>query len=284
MCLGSGALLDFAVASYEGKETGEQALLRRLMFQLRVGDILLGDANFENYFLLALMLQAKADVVFEKNGSRIIDFRKCYHKLGNKDGLFKLKRPTKPEWMSQELYDQMPEELVIRAVRNKRRTIVTTLLDAEEYPRTEIIALHLKRWHVETDFDVIKTTMKMDMLRCKSPEMVRKEISVNLLVYNVIRALMGKTAEHIGKTPREISFKAAQETLVSFQQTLLGASGNWLEEKIANMLEIIGQHVVGNRPGRSEPRAVKRRPKPHKRLQHPRTQARRLKQYQGKAA
>ena len=284
MCLGSGALLDFAIAPYEGKETGEQALLRKLLFHLRDGDILLGDANFENYFLLALLLQAKADVVFEKNGSRIIDFRKYYQKLGSKDGLFKLKRPVKPEWMSQKLYDQMPEDLIIRAVRNKRRIVVTTLLDAEEYPRTEIIALYLKRWHVETDFDVIKTTMKMDMLRCKSPEMVRKEISVNLLVYNVIRALMGKAAVYIGKTPREISFKAAQETLVSFHQTLLGSAGDWLEEKIASMLKIIGLHVVGNRPGRSEPRAVKKRPKPHKRLQHPRAQARRLKQYQGKAA
>ena len=158
MCLGSGALLDFAVAPYEGKERGEQALLRKLLFHLRAGDILLGDANFENYFLLALVLQAQADVVFEKNGSRIIDFRKCHQKLGNKDGLFKLKRPVKPEWMSRELYDQMPAELVIRAVKNKCRIIVTTLLDAGGYSRTEIISLCLKRWHVETDFDVIKTT------------------------------------------------------------------------------------------------------------------------------
>ena len=240
MCLGSGALLDFAVAPYEGKETGEQALLRRLLFHLRAGDILLGDANFENYFLLALVLQAGADVVFEKNGSRIIDFRKCYQTLGSKDGLFKLKRPAKKEWMSQELYDQLPEKLVVRAVKNKKRTIIITLLDAEEYSRTEIIELYLKRWHIETDFGVIKTTMKMDMLRCKSPEMVRKEISVNLLVYNVIRALMGNAVVHTGKTPREVSFKAAQETLVSFHQTLLGASGDWLEEKIGNMLAIIG--------------------------------------------
>ncbi len=282
--LGSGALLDYAVAPYQGKETGEQALLRRLLFHLRAGDILLGDANFENYFLLALVLHAGADVVFEKNGARLIDFRKCYQRLGNKDGLFRLTRPARPEWMSRELYDQMPDELVIRAVKNKTRIIVTTLLDAEEYSRTEIIGLYLKRWHVETDFDVIKTTMQMEMLRCKSPEMVRKEIAVNLLVYNVIRALMGKAAVRIRKMPREISFKAAQETLVSFHQTLLGARGDWLEEKIVNMLEIIGRHVVGNRPGRSEPRAVKRRPKPHKRLQHPRAEARRLKQYQGKAA
>lgn len=281
MSLGSGALLDFAISTYEGKETGEQALLRALLFRLHDGDILLGDANFENYFLLALLLQANADVVFEKNGSRIIDFRKYYLKLNNKDGLFKLKQPVRPEWMSQELYDQMPEELIIRAVKNKRRTIVTTLLDAEEYPRTEIIALYLERWNVELDFNVIKTTMKMDMLRCKSPEMVRKEISVNLLVYNLIRALMAKTAQYIRKKPREISFKTAQETLVSFHQTLLQATGEWLEKKITDMLKIIGQHIVGNRPGRSEPRAVKRRPKPHKRLQHPRTQARRLNKYKG---
>lgn len=284
MCLGSGALLDFAVAPYEGKETGEQALLRRLLFHLRTGDILLGDANFENYFLLAMLLKARADVVFEKNGARILNFSECYQKLSSKDGLFKLMRPVKPEWMSQELYEQMPEELIIRAVKNKSRTIVTTLLNDEAYPRTEIIALYLKRWHVETDFDVIKTTMKMDMLRCKSPEMVRKEISINLLVYNLIRAMMGKVAEHTGKTPREISFKAAQDTLVAFHQTLLGAASEWLEKKVVNMLEIISQHIVGNRPGRSEPRAVKRRPKPHKRLQHPRAKARSLQQYQGKAA
>nr|WP_253705185.1 transposase [Endozoicomonas ascidiicola] len=183
MCLGSGALLDFAVSPYEGKETGEQALLRKLLSHLQEGDVLLGDANFENYFLLALLLQARSDVVFEKNGSRLIDFRKCDKKLGSKDGLFKLTRPVRPSWMSSELYEQMPEELVIRAVKNKRRTIITTLLDVEKYPRTEIIALYLKRWHVETDINVIKTIMKMDMLRCKSPAMVRKEISINFLVY-----------------------------------------------------------------------------------------------------
>ena len=270
------------MAPYEGKETGEQALLRTLLSHLNGDDILLGDANFENYFMLALILQTGTHVVFEKNGSRLLDFRKCDKKLGNKDGLFTLKRPVRPDWMSQALYEQMPEKLEVRAVKNKRRTIVTSLLDAEKYPRTEIIALYLKRWHVETDFNVIKTTMKMDVLRCKSPEMVRKEIGINFIVYNLIRALMGRAANRIGKQPREVSFKTVQDTLVSFLQTLLGASGDWLEEKVSNMLDIVGQHVVGKRPGRSEPRAVKRRPKPHKKLQHPRSQARRLKKYQGK--
>ena len=102
----------------------------------------MGDANFENYFLLAMLLQARADVVFEKNGARILNFSECYQKLGSKDGLFKLIRPAKPEWMSQELYDQMPEELIIRAVKNKSRTIVTTLLSDQAY-RTSVKPLTL---------------------------------------------------------------------------------------------------------------------------------------------
>ncbi len=158
---------------------------------------------------------------------------------------------------------------------------VTGKGDAETYPRTEIIALYLKRWNVELDFDAIKTTMKMDMLRCKSPEMVRKEICINLLVFNLIKSLMGRTAQYIGKKPREISFKTAQETLVSFHQTLLMAPVDSLERKVNSMLKIISQHIVANRPGRSEPRAVKRRPKPHQRLEHSRSQARRLNKYKG---
>ena len=165
-------------------------------------------SRFENYFLLALLLQVQADVVFEKNGSRKLDFRKCYKKLNSKDGLFKLQRPVRPE-------------------------------------------------------------------------MVRKEICINLFVFNLIKALMGRTAQYIGKKPREISFKAAQETLASFHQTLLMASVDSLEGKVNSMLKIISQHIVANRPGRSEPRAVKRRPKPHQRLQHSRSQARRLNKYKG---
>lgn len=106
--------MDFSVAPYEGKEAGEQALLRKLFEHLRAGDILLGDTNFENYFLLAILLQANTDAVFEKNGSRFAEFRKCFQKLGSKDGLFKLEWPARPKWMRPELYNQMPKELVIR--------------------------------------------------------------------------------------------------------------------------------------------------------------------------
>ena len=192
VALGSGALLDSAVAACKGKGTGEQALLREMFSSLDVGDILLADANFENYFLLALLLAAGIDAVFEKNGSRNIDFRQCQEKLGKRDGLFRLERPRRPSWMTDELYDQVPEELVIRAVGNKKRIIITTLTDAQAYPKKELIKLYVERWHVELDFRSIKTMMKMDILRCESPAMVRKEVDVHLLVYNLNSRLIPK--------------------------------------------------------------------------------------------
>ncbi len=166
--LGSGAVIDSAVSPCKGKGTGEQALLRSMLSDLQHGDIVLGDADFENYFVLAGRINLGADAVFEKNGAGNVDFRTCEEKLGKRDGLFKLIRPSCPEWMTPEDYAQVPEEL---------------------------IDLYVSRWHVGLDFRSIKTMMKMDILRCGSPDMVRKEIDVHLPVYNMIRALMCRAAE-----------------------------------------------------------------------------------------
>jgi|TARA_B100001059_G_scaffold230267_1_gene264241 hypothetical protein len=283
--LGSGALLGAAVAPYQGKNTGECALMRKLLPHLKEGDILLGDAIFENFFLISRLQIGKADIVFEKNGARHLDFRKCDRKLGKKDGLISLKKPPCPDWMKRDYYEKwVPDELTVRIVKSKKRTIVTTLLDAAEYPRREIVSLYQERWHIELDFRSIKDLMKMDILRCKTPEMVRKEISVHLLVYNLIRALMARAAVELKNSPRKLSFKAAQETIQEFHVLLLLGRYYKLDQLVESMIMIAAEHKVGNRPGRQEPRAVKRRPKPYKRLQHSRTQARKLKEYQrGKA-
>lgn len=283
--LGSGAVLGYAVAPFKGKQTGEVALFRELVGQLKAGDILLGDAIFENYFLLALLQIGGMDAVCEKNGARHVDFRQCDQKLGKKDGLIRLTKPARPDWMSREYYHcWVPDELTIRVVKSKKRIIVTTLLDAEKYPRSEIVKLYLARWHVELDLRAIKSLMKMDVLRCKTPEMVRKEITVHLLVYNLIRALMARAATELKNRPREISFKAGQESIQEFHVLLLQAEPALLPRVVQYMVRIATEHVVGNRSGRSEPRAIKRRPKPYKRLQHSRPKARKLKVYQRKAA
>lgn len=254
--------------------------MRQLLSRVYEGDIYLGDANFENYFLLVLLQLAGADAVCEKHGARRIDFRQCDKKLGKKDGLFVLKRPARPEWMSQAFYEQYtPEELTVRAIKTRKRIIVTTLVDDTLYSKAEISALYQKRWHVELDFRSVKTLMKMDVLRCKSPDMVRKEISVHLLAYNLLRVLMGRTAMVTGQSPREVSFRAAQQTLRDFHVVLLCADD--LPGVIESMLSIMTEHIVGNRPGRSEPRAVKRRPKAFPKLQHSRAKARQLRQYKG---
>ncbi len=214
--LGSGAVIDSAVSPCKGKGTGEQALLRSMLSDLQHGDIVLGDADFENYFVLAGRINLGVDAVFEKNGAGNVDFRTCEEKLGKRDGLFKLIRPSCPEWMTSEDYAQVPEELIIRMVGTKKRIIVTTLTDKEVYPKQELIDLYVSRWHVGLDFSSIKTMMKMDILRCGSPDMVRKEIDVHLLVYNMIRALMCRAAEKKGISPREASFKAAHNALQDF--------------------------------------------------------------------
>lgn len=279
--LGSGAVLGYAVAPHKGKQTGETALFRQLVGHFKVNDIVLGDAIFENYFLIALLRLGDIDAVFEKNGARHVDFRQCDQKLGKKDGLIRLEKPPRPDWMSHEYYDQwVPDELMVRVVKSKKRIIVTTLLDADKYPRSEIVSLYLARWHIELDLRSIKCLMKMDVLRCKTPEMVRKEITVHLLVYNLIRTLMAQAATELRKQAREMSFKAAQETIQEFHVLLLQAEISLLPKLVKHMVQIVSEHIVGNRPGRSEPRAVKRRPKPHKRLQHSRAEARRLTVYQ----
>ncbi len=174
----------------------------------------------------------------------------------------------------------MPEKLMVRAVGTKKRIVITTLTDSETYNAKAIIKLYVERWHVELDFRSIKTMMKMDILRCESPAMVRKEIDVHFLVYNMIRALMARAAIRIGDSPRKLSFKAAHDSLQNFHILLLQKAEGVVDDLLEHMAEIIGEHGVGDRPGRREPRANKRRPKPIRRLQHTRKQARRLNEYQ----
>ena len=216
----------------------------------------------------------------KKNGSREIDFRKSYKRLEKKDALFRLERPARPSWMARELYDHFtPDHLIVRAIKTKKRVIVTTLTDAETYSRADISQLYTGRWNIELDFRSIKTMMKMEVLRCKTPEMIRKEIYVHFLVYNLIRALMARTAKTTNEIPRKVSFQATKQVLLGAQTLLLLSAAQMLERLMAQILVIISEHRVGDRPGRSEPRAVKRRSKPFQKLQHSRPQARRLKKY-----
>jgi hypothetical protein len=185
--------------------------------------------------------------------------------------------------MDEETYAQVPNDLKVRELRFKVQqpgfrvdelVLVTTMLGAEEYTKEELADLFLQRWNIELDLRSIKDVMQMDVLRCMSPEMVKQEIWIYLLAYNLIRGVMAKAAEAHDLRPRDLSFKGALQTMTAFQDTLRRARPNERDHLLTEMLNAIAHHRVGDRSGRVEPRANKRRPKPQKFLMEPRREAR----------
>lgn len=259
-CLASGAVLNAVMGDYKGKGTGEQALLRTLLDTFEKDDVMLGDALFATYFLLAELLLRGVHCVFEQNGARRLttDFR-LGKKLGSRDHLVTLKKPkTRPEWMTKEQYLAVPDTIVTRELDVGGKVLVTTLLCPETTPKTALKALYKQRWHVELDIRNIKTTMDMCTLRCKTPEMVEKEMWVYLLAYNLIRFAMLKSALLKDVLPRTLSFKHVLQLWLAWSAATRRSDE---KENIAALLIMMAQKTVGNRLGRVEPRAVKRRPK-----------------------
>lgn len=280
--LATGVVRDLAMGPYKGKKTGEPALFRTLLDGLKSGGIVLGDRYFASFFMLALLLRGGVDGLFRMHQRRKFDFRRG-RRLSTEDHVVKWKKPARPAWMDEGTYEQIPNELEVRELRFKVQqpgyrvnelVLVTTLLDPEEYTTEELADLFLQRWNIELDLRSIKTVMQMDILRCKTPEMVRKEVWIHLLAYNLIRGVMAEAAEAHSLRPRELSFKGALQTMTAFQDMLRRAKSLERRRLVKVMLESIAQHRVGDRPGRVEPRANKRRPKPQKFLMEPRKQAR----------
>ena len=273
LCLGSGALLNAATGPCEGKGSDEQSLLRSMLDTLKRDDILLGDAFYATYFLLCELVRRGVDGLFEQHGSRqrSTDFRKG-EKLGVRDHLIVLTKPKKkPDWMSQEEYDQAPATLKVREFKAGGKIMVTTFLCPKQTPKAVLKALYRCRWNVELDLRNIKTTLGMETLRCKTPEMAIKELWVYLLAYNLIRLLMAQAALLADQIPRQLSFKHTVQIWLSWQQR---GGGTHDAVSINALLILIAEPRVGLRPGRLEPRAVKRRPKPFPRLTKPRQVAR----------
>jgi hypothetical protein len=273
ICLSSGALLNASLSSFGGKGSGEQALLRSMLDTFSAGDLVMGDALFGDYFLLSSLMDKGVDAVFEQMGARkrVTDFRKG-KRLGPKDHLIQLIKPKrKPDWMSQKDYDSAPDSITIRELKTKDKVLITTLLSSSAYPENELKALYKQRWHVELDLRNIKSTLGMETLVCKTPEMIEKEMWIYFLAYNLIRLLMAQSALLADVLPRQLSFKHTVQLWLSWsRQTHI--KNTQADKDILFIL--ISQKMVGNRPGRIEPRAVKRRPKPFSLLMEKREQAR----------
>ncbi len=277
--LSGGAVLDIALGPYRGKQTGETALLRQLLDRLETGDILLTDAIFSNYWTIALLRERGVDLL-GRQGKRRVDFRQG-QRLGRYDHVVAWRKPVRPPWMRQKFYQSLPETLRLREVRVevsqkgfrcRHLLLVTTLLEPQVHRKEELATAFRCRWHAELDLCSVKHVMQMDVLRCKSPAMVRKEIWMHLLAYNLIRTLMAQAAATVGIDPRDLSFKGTLQTLVAF------AAAGWScpqrrNELYATVLRAVATHRVNDRPDRVEPRAVKRRPKKQVYLNEPRSVA-----------
>jgi hypothetical protein len=280
--LATGTLRDLAIGACKGKETGETALFRALWGGLESGEVVLGDRCFASYFGIAGLAARGVDGLFRMHRRRRYDFRRGT-RLGIADHVVLWSKPQRPGWMDQASYELLPATLRIRELRIEVRipgfrvgevVLVTTLLDPLAYPKEDVASLYFSRWGIELDLRSIKVVMHMDVLRCETPEMVEKEVWMHGLAYNLIRGLMATAAEVHGKKPRAISFKGALQTLEAFRDILGLAPPGVRRTLLRVLIRTIASQRVGDRPGRVEPRAVKRRPKPHALLQEPRKEAR----------
>ncbi len=279
LSLGSGAALDLAIGPYKGKETGESALLRSILDRsVSAGDVLVADRCYSSYYdVVALIRDRGADIVVRRHQRRVTDFRRG-RRLGKNDHLIIWDKPKRrPEWMDEKIFENFPDQLILREVKVQIRgkgmrvkciVIVTTLLDGEKFTKDDIAELYHARWRVELDLRSLKIAMQMEPMRCKRPEIVRKEIWAYLLAYNMIRAIMAQAAYHHDIEPRQISFKGTMQTINAFRGyhgTDLPDLPGWHDA----LLEAVAYHHIADRPNRIEPRAIKRRPKQHRLLTEP---------------
>jgi len=270
--LSTGALLNAAIGRFNGKGSSEQTLLRQLVSTFKQGDIVMGDAFFPTWFFILDMQSKGIDILMEQLGARkkMTDFRKG-ERLGSRDHLISLSKPKyKPDWMSQQDYDAAPECLTIREFKAGGKTMVTTMTCPKAAPKSKLKTLYKSRWDVELDLRSIKETLGMNILSCKSAAMAEKEIWVYLLAYNLIRLMMAQSALLADTSPRQLSFKHCLQIWLcaSLKVDLC------TPEQLLSLLTLIAQQRVAKRPGRIEPRAVKRRPKPYPLLMLPRAEAR----------
>jgi hypothetical protein len=275
LSLATGACHDLAIAPYKGKGTGETNLFRRMYDTLKPGDVVLADALFDDYFIAYELCKRGIDIVvraqYARVGSRTAQRRPD-------DDIIVWERPNKPRGMTGEQYRSYPKNLIMRQVtvdardknnRVKQFKVVTTILD-QSIDGKQIGDLFERRWDGEVDIRSIKSTMQMDILRCKTPDMVHKEIWAHLLAYNLLRTVMAVAANENDIEPRKVSFKGAKQALTAFAPKIEAARPKDRAALIDAMLTTIAYHRVGGRPERWEPRARKRRPKPAARLTQPR--------------
>ena len=298
--LATASVQDLAFGPHQGKETGETALARQLLTRLGPGDVVVADRYFCSYWLVALLLALGVQVVFRLHQRRKYDFTRG-QRWGSEDHVVVWQRPERPDWMTAEDYAAVPAQLVVRELqvrvtnpgyRTKSLVLATTLVDGAVWSKDEIGDLYHKRWQAELDLRSLKQTLGMDQLRSTPPDLVERELWMHVLAYNLVRKVMAQAAlwatEHrracprrpgrVGAapawTPRGFSFACTVEQVMAWWHENTTGAAERQRARYEALLCGVSRQRGGQRPGRIEPRAVKRRPKEYDRLLEPRAQAR----------
>lgn len=265
----TGALVGAAIGPCKGKEAGEMALLRELLDRFRTGDVFVADRAYCSYWLLAALQARGVDVAFRLHQSRHYDFG-TGERRGDDDHVATWTRPARADWMDKPTYLATPKTLRVREVRfrvdrpgyrTREIVVATTLSDAAAYTREDIAGLYHHRWRVELSIRDIKQTLGMEVLRGKTPEMLRREIWCHLLAYNLVRQVIAQAACVRKRSPRQLSLAGVKQMLDAFRSALSVGVGAVWDRNVATLLHAVGGRRVGMRPDRCEPREVKRRPK-----------------------
>mgnify|MGYP000982545377 CR=1 FL=1 len=277
-CLASGALLDWVEGTLKEHDL---RLLQKLLPTFKKGDVVLADRGFSSFPSLATLLARGVDSVMRVHHFRKLDWR-AGKRLGRRDRLVTWKKNQfQGQLWSREQWAQLPAELAVRLVeitvavpgfRTQKLVLVTTLLDAQTYSAEALGQLYFRRWAVELFFRDIKTTLGLDVLRCQTPAMVRKEIVMHALAYNLIRALMQDIAHSHQIYLHRLSFKGTVDALRQWRELFENAKSQTRTTCNLRRLfyQTIARDLLLDRPDRSEPRAVKRRPKNFRLLTKPR--------------
>jgi hypothetical protein len=278
--------IDLGICRNSGKGNSELGMLRKMWSILHSGDVLLADRYMCAWHEIFLLRERGVHSVTRLNVHRTADFRRG-RRLGKGDHVVQWRRPGMIRSIDWQTLQSLPEFLIMRETRvqveqpgfrSQTIIVVTTLLDAKEISRDDLADLYFARWNAELDLRSLKQTMQMDILRCKTPELVRKEIWTHILAYNLIRTIIAKAASNHDLKPRSISFKGVIQSLEAFQQ-LIAMQGErdaaFRRSLYEQLLDAIATHSVADRPNRFEPRLRKRRQKKYDRLMKPRHEIKR---------
>jgi hypothetical protein len=282
-CLATGMMVHWVTGHWYQHEL---SMLASLLESFEAGEVLLGDRGFGNFPVLAQCMARGLDGVFRANTAmRRLDFRRG-KRLGKDDRLVVWHHGPKPKYMSAEYWAQLPDQITVRVVRVRVRVrgfrtrsvlLVTTLLDPVNYPPQALAQLYLRRWEMELCFRHLKTTLKMEHLSCKSPAMIDRELRLHFLTHNLVRRVALEAARRHLVPVQRISFAGALGAVHTFAEACLRARSPKAQEQIRGRLyQLLAGDLVPERPGRREPRAVKRRPKSYPLLTAPRRQYREI--------